>query len=456
LQSKQIVLQLKGTYKEIWQISYPIILGSLAHSFNQLVDTAFLGHSSKTALESITLAGIYYFVFVFIAGGFARGCQVIIARHSGEGNTEKIGVAFDHLIVLAIILSVFLMFFFGFATKPILALVVRSSAIQQDAFTYISMMNYAVVPVVLGFCFNGFYTGIGKTKIITIATVCMAITNIIAGYTLIFGKFGFPALGIKGAGIATAIADTVLFAAYLFHFWYNDLSKRYNAFAFRFIKIKQLWSILKLSSPIVLQNFIGIGSWWYFFLSVEKIGEHELAVSGILKSLFVFLGIPVWSLASTSNTVISNIIGQNKIDEVIPALKKVLVVSVGISMTLNLIIVLFPNHVLSLFTNDTQLIQDTIAPFYTLMIALLFFSSGMIMNFGITGTGATFVPTVVELFCCIFYVIYCYYFVQVKQSPLYISWGCEVVYWLSLLTFTTIYWSSGIWKKYIKNVDSTK
>ncbi len=449
-------MQLKGTYKEIWQISYPIILGSLAHSFNQLIDTAFLGHSSKSALEAITLAGIYYFVFVFIAGGFARGCQVIIARHSGEGNNKKIGVAFDHLLILAIFLSVLLMFFFGFASEYVLAFVVKSKTIQQDALSYIYMMNYAVVPVVLGFCFNGFYTGISKTKIITVATVCMAITNIIIGYVLIFGKFGFPALGIKGAGISTAIADTVLFLVYLFHFLYFKLAKRYNAFAFKFIKAKQFIIIIKLSTPIVLQNLIGIGSWWYFFLSIEKIGEHELAVSGILKSLFIFIGIPVWSLASTSNTVISNIIGQNRIEDVIPVLKKMLVVSVGISLSLNLIIVLFPIQILSVFTNDTQIIQDCIPPFYTLMIALLFFSSGMIMNFGITGTGATFVPTIVEVFCCLFYVLYCYYFVQIKRSPLYIAWGCEIVYWLTIFTFTTTYWSSGIWKKYIKNIDTDK
>ncbi|HPN20213.1 MAG TPA: MATE family efflux transporter, partial [Chitinophagales bacterium] len=257
-----------------------------------------------------------------------------------------------------------------------------------------------------------------------------------------------------GAGIATAIADTVLFAVYLIHFLIYKHPARFNAFTFKFISIKQLWSIIKLSTPIVLQNLIGIGSWWYFFLSVEKIGEHELAVSGILKSLFVFIGIPVWSLASTSNTLISNLIGQNRIDDVIPALKKVLIVSVGISLSINLIIVLFPHPILSLFTNDVQLIQDCIPPFYTLMIALLFFSSSMIMNFGITGTGATFVPTIVEIFCCFFYVLYCYYFVQIKQSPLYIAWGCEVVYWLSLLTFTTIYWSSGIWRKYVKNIDT--
>lgn len=448
-------MQLKGTYKEIWQISYPIILGSLAHSINQLIDTAFLGHSSKVALEAITLAGIYYFVFVFIAGGLARGCQVIIARHSGENKPEKIGIAFDHLIVIALILSIFLMLFLGFGSKYVIAFVVKSKAIQEAAMTYIYMMNYAVIPVVLGFCFNGFYTGIGKTNIITAATVCMAITNIICGYLFIFGKFGVPPLGIKGAGIATAIADTVLCLVYVLHFLYKKNARKFNAFTFKYINFAQIWSIIRLSTPIVLQNLIGIGSWWFFFLSVEKIGEHELAISGILKSLFVFIGIPVWSLASTSNTIVSNIIGQGRINDVVPALKKVLRVSVGISLSLNLIIVLFPHQVLSVFTNDVQLIQDTIAPFYTLMIALLFFSSGMIMNFGITGTGATFVPTIVEVFCSFFYVAYCIYFVQMKQSPLYICWGCEVVYWLSLLLFTTYYWSSGTWRKYIKNVDSS-
>ena len=446
-------MQLKGTYKEIWNISYPIILGSLAHSINQLIDTAYLGHSSRTALEAITLASIYYFVFIFIAGGLARGCQVIIARHSGEGTIEKIGQAFDHLLLLAVILSVLLMLFFGYASEYILGWVVQSRDIQEAALSYIYMMNYAVFPVVLGFCFNGFYTGISETKIITLATVCMAITNIIFGYIFIFGKLGFSPMGIKGAGISTAIADTVLMLVYAIHFFYNKLQKKYRAFTFRHIYLPQIWSIVRLSTPIVLQNLIGIGSWWFFFLSVEKLGEHELAVSGILKSLFVFIGIPVWSFASTSNTIISNIIGQKRIDDVVPVLKKVLVVSVGTSLTLNLIVVLFPHQIFSIFTNDAQLIQDAMAPFYTLMIALLFFSSGMIMNFGITGTGATFVPTIVEVFCSFFYISYCYYFIQMKQSELYIAWGCEVVYWLSLLLFTSIYWGSGIWRKYIKNMD---
>jgi putative MATE family efflux protein len=446
-------MQLKGTYKEIWQIAFPIILGSLANSINQLIDTAFLGHYSKISLDAVTLTGIFFFNITFIAGGFARGCQVIVARHNGELQYKKIGVAFDHLLAFSALLSVLMMLFFKLATPAIVELSVKSPFIREEALVYLQYMNYGVPAVVFALCFNAFYSGIGKTRIITFATVLMAVVNIILGYTLIFGKFGFPQLGIKGAAIATTIANYVLFFIYLLYFIFQRHAEIYDAFRFKILKLAQFLKIIQLSTPIVLQNLIGITSWQYFFLCVEKLGEHELAVSGILKSVFIFLGIPVWSLASTSNTVISNIIGQQRIDAVIPALKKVVAITVGISLTLNLFIVLFPFSVLSLFTNDSKLIADCIPPFYTLMVALLFFSSAMIMNQGIIGTGATRIPAIVELLCSFGYIGYCYYFIQLKHSKLYIAWGCEVVYWLSLLSFTTIYWSTGAWKRFIQKVD---
>jgi putative MATE family efflux protein len=448
-------VQVKGTYKEIWQIAFPIILGSLANSINQVIDTAFLGHYSKISLDAVTLTGIFFFNITFIAGGFARGAQVIIARHNGEMEYKKIGVAFDHLMIFGAILSLATMLFFWMASPAVIEFSVQSKPIQQESLIYLNIMNIAVPAVIFSFCLNGFFSGLGKTKIITYATIAMSITNIVLDYVFIFGKFGFPEMGIKGAAIATAIANVVLMLVYLIYFIRQRYAESYHAFSFKIIRLTQFWRMIDLSTPIVLQNLIGITSWQYFFLSVEKLGEHELAVSGILKSLFIFLGIPVWSLGSAGNTIISNLIGQNKQAEVIPALKKVLVITVGISLTLNAVIVLFPYPILSLFTNDLSIIEDCIPPFYTLMIALLFFSSAMILNQGIIGTGATKIPAVVELLCSFLYIGYCYYFIQLKKSPLYIAWGCELVYWLSLLLFTITYWGSGVWKKYIKHIDTT-
>ena len=125
-------MQIKGTYREIWQIAFPIILGSLANSINQLIDTAFLGHYSKISLDAVTLSGIFFFNITFIAGGFARGAQVMIARHNGELQYSKIGVAFDHLLTFSALLSVIIMFFFVWASPAIVTISVKSTAIQQE------------------------------------------------------------------------------------------------------------------------------------------------------------------------------------------------------------------------------------------------------------------------------------------------------------------------------------
>ncbi len=447
-------MQIEGTYKEIWKIALPIILGSLANSINQLIDTAYLGHYSKVALDAVTLSGIFYFNATFVAGGFARGCQIIIARYNGEMNYKKIGKAYDHLLVFSILLSLLIMLFFKYAGPAIIELSIDSIQIQKEAMLYIEYMNYGVPAVVFALCFNAFYSGIGKTRIITIATVSMTVANCILGYLLIYGKLGLPELGIKGAAIATTISNYILMAIYIVYFIRQQHAKWYSALQFNAIRIKQFKKIIDLSTPIVIQNLIGFSSWQYFFLCVEKIGEHELAVSGILKSIYIFLGIPVWSLATANNTIISNIIGQKKLENVVPALIKVLVLTVGISIGLTLMVLVFSDPVLSLFTNDAVILKDAIAPFYTLLFAMIFFSSAMIMNQGITGTGATSIPAIVELICAFIYIAYCYYFIQLHHSKLYIAWGCEAVYWFCLAFFNVIYWGSGTWRKYIQKVDA--
>lgn len=449
-------MQLKGTYKEIWQISYPIFLGNLAHSINQVIDAAYLGNYSKIALDAVTLAGIYFFNITFIAAGFSRGCQIMIARYAGQKNDSKIGTAFDNLVITSLGLIAIIILFLIFGTEFLVTEFVQSEAIQTDIKTYLNVMMYGTPFVVFSYCFNGFFAGIGKTKIISVATLSMALTNIFLAYAMVFGHFGFERMGILGAGISTVIAELVMFLVYLSYFILTKYPTRYNALKFKTISSKIIFSISRLATPIVLQGLIGITSWQYFFISIEKLGEDELAVSGILKTLFVFLGIPVWSVASTSNTIISNIIGQRKFELVIPALKRLVFFTMSISLTLNLIILLFPSFTIGVFTNDAHLLEASIAPFYTLMFALMFFSSGMIMNQGIIGTGSTRIPAIVELFCCLFYISYCYYFIVLKKSELQIAWGCEVVYWLSLLVFTLFYWSTGLWKKFVKSIDDDK
>ena len=102
-------------YKEIWNIAYPIILGSIAQNILSVTNTAFLGRVGEVELGAGAIGGVYYFVVVMLAWGFGIGLQIIVARRNGETNYTEIGRTIDHgiyfLVPLAIIMFSLMKFF---------------------------------------------------------------------------------------------------------------------------------------------------------------------------------------------------------------------------------------------------------------------------------------------------------------------------------------------------------
>lgn len=453
MQSNKNTLQLKGTYKEIWQITLPIILGSVAHSINQIVDTAYMGHISNADLGASNLAGLLYLNITFVGLGFARGSQIIIARKSGEMNYNDIGKTFDHLIIIGVLLSVFLFGLIHFGADKLVPLMVENPAIISRTLDFLHVIKFGIPFVIVGYCFNAFFSGIGKTRIITLASFALTITNIILGYIFVFGHFGFKPLGIKGAALGTLCADAVMMVVYIIAFIQQKYHDKFGALTFKNLELKLIGTITNLSSPIVIQNIIGIASWQIFFLSVEKLGENELAVSSILKSFFVFIGIPVWGFSSSANTFVSNIIGQKREKDIMKVLLKVVLLSVVLSNIVSLVVLIFHSFFFSFFTTDIHIIEMALHPLYVLSGGILIFSFSMVLSQGISGTGATIVTAIFEVINCIVYLAFCYWFIYVNRCSLTIAWCVEAIYWSLLAFMTIIYWRSGHWKKYIQVIN---
>lgn len=443
-------LQLKGTYKEIWQITFPIILGSMAHSINQIVDTAYMGHISNADLGASNLAGLLFLNITFIGLGFARGCQIIIARKSGELKYNDIGKAFDHLLIIGLILSVFLFAIIHFGADRLVPIMVENPAIISKTLEFLHVIKYGIPFVIGGYCFNAFFSGIGKTRIITLASFALTLTNIVLGYIFVFGHLGIKPLGIKGAALGTLCADTIMFIVYVIAFLQQKYHHKFKAFKFETFELKLVGVISNLSAPIVIQNIIGIASWQVFFLCVEKLGEDELAVSSILKSFFVFIGIPVWSFASSANTFVSNIIGQKRENDIMKVLMKVVFCSMILANLISIIVIIFHSTFFSFFTDNIHIIEMALNPMYVLAGGIVIFSFSMVLSQGIGGTGATVVTAIFEAINCVIYLAYCYWFIYLNRCSLSVAWGVEALYWIVLGIMTIIYWRTGHWKKYIQ------
>src|SRR5690606_5863462 len=127
---------------------------------------------------------------------------------------------------------------------------------------------------------------------------------------LIFGNFGFPRMGLAGAAIGSALGEMAYCGVMYGTFYFNRFYREYPVRRFLSFDISLSRRSLKIASPLIIQYLFSIGGWQIFFIFVEHLGTRELASSQILRSIFGVMGIGVWAMAATCNTMVSNIIGQ--------------------------------------------------------------------------------------------------------------------------------------------------
>jgi len=434
------------TYSRIWYVAYPIILGSVAQNLINFTDTAFLGRVGEIALGAGALGGIFYLAIMMLGLGFGTGAQIIIARRYGEKELKKVGPVVDHSVIFLILLSVITFSLLQYGMDAFLEVAVQSEAVFKATVEYLNIRSYGVFFAFLNMVFRAFYVGLAKTKVITYTTFVMAAVNIILDYVLIFGKWGAPEMGIEGAALASVIAEAT---ALLFFFIYTAATIKFNDYAlFRFMHIsfRQMISILRISVPMMMQSFISLSVWFVFFLIIEKLGETSLAVSNIIRSVFVLLMMPIWGFATATNTLVSYLIGLKKENEVMALIRKIAVLTfagVAIIVSFGLF---FPKLVMQVYTNDIILVEMGIPVLYVVSLGALLLSIGFIYFNGVSGTGKTNISLTIEIIVLTIYLVYTYLQVYVFNADITRTWTAELVYGSLLAIFSFAYMKTKRWK----------
>jgi Na+-driven multidrug efflux pump len=187
-------------------------------------------------------------------------------------------------------------------------------------------------------------------------------------------------------------------------------------------------------------------SWEYFYLLIEHHGERALAISNTMRNIFGLFGIFSWAFASATNTIVSNVIGQGKEEEVMPLIKRIIKVSFSISLVLFVLLNIWPEGFLYFFDQGEGFISDAIPVIRVVSVALLLMSFGTIWLNAVTGTGNTRVNLLIEAITIVVYCVYVYLTLEYWNLPITIGWISEWVYWLSMFTMAFFYMRSGRWK----------
>ena len=429
-------------------LSLPLMISSLFNNLISLIGVAFMGRVGETELAAAGVAALIYITLTMIPYGLSVGFQIIIARRAGENNPESIGRIFNNNLIFLMGVAILLYLFLEFLVPIILKPMFSSQEVYEAGMTYLHYRNFEIFFAVFAFTILGFYTSIGNNQIITYSAILMLVVNVFFNYNLVFGKMGFPEMGIAGAGLASLISSTAACGLNFFYLIFSKFRKQFGLFKFTRFDWPLVKAGLNLSGPVVLQHILSTGTWVIFFLMIEKMGPASLAASNVAKEVYMVLGITTWGIANATNSLISNLIGQGRQDEIFVLLRKVIIVALGFSVVFFLFIMIYPQGFIQIFTNDDTIIQLATNPVRIVGVCLIIMAVSSILFRAVTGTGATKYSLLLVFITLIVYMIYVVILIKVLNVNLTVAWTSEIIYWLVLAWLCWKYLKSGKWKDY--------
>ena len=414
---------------------------------NFIVNNVFLGHLSEEALAVATITGVYYLIFVGIGYGLNNGLQALISRRAGEARNQEIGKLFQQGIYIALLIAAAGILVTYVLTPVILRATIDSRATAEKAISFLRIRIWGLPFLFIYQMRNALLVGINKSKYLVTGTLAEAAANILFDYVLIFGAFGFPLLGFNGAAYASIIAEfTGMFVIFLV-LKSKGIDREFSLFKKATWDAPLIRSILSMSGPLVFQYAVSIVSWLLFYILIERnASQTSLAVSNTMRNFFGLFGVFAWAFAATANSMVSNVIGQGKKDEVIPLINKIAKVSVAISASFGLLLIISPRFYLSVYGLSEEFIQAGIPILRLVALVMVLMSFSTVWLSAVTGTGNSRVTLLIEVGAIFLYSIYVWLVLEVYQLSIFWGWASELLYWTCLFSCSYYYIKSNRWR----------
>lgn len=439
-------LKVEINNRQILSIALPITLAILIPQINMLTNSIFLGHLGTDALGNAGITGVFYLIFAVAGHGFNNALQTVFSKYAGSGQPDLFKIIFSQGIRIALQFALV-----GIAFTWLIAPIIMKEV--ADPMHYDTEMNFLKIRI-LGLPFlyvfqlgNAFLVASLNSRYLMIAFLFETLVNVLLDYLLIFGNWGFPEMGFNGAAVASVLAELTGMLVVIGVLRFTGLQKKYALPGnLRFDKTFNK-EIIKVSLPLVAQYMISVTTWLVFFLLIEGRGTEAKAISNVMRNVFGIAGVFVWAFASTTSSMVSNLMGQQREQEVIQLTKRITLWSIGLCFVMVSILNLFPALFFNLFGQSTNFIEQGIPVIRVVSLGLLLMSIANVWLNAVTGTGKTKVNLMIEVVAISLYLIYTYYFMKVNYISLSVAWSNEFIYWSSVFIMSAFYMYSKKWQK---------
>lgn len=377
----------KSFYKTVFSMMIVVSLQNLvAYSVN-MADNIMLGSYNQNALSGAATVNQIFFMVQQVALAIGNSLVMLASQYWGEQRIEPIRTITGIALKLGVICSIIIVGICVFIPKPLLLLFTNDADIMEQGLNYLSIVQWTFILFILTNVLMAALRSVGTVKISFYISIVSLIVNVAINYTLIFGRFGFPEMGVRGAAIGTLVARILEFAIVVIYLIAAD--KKLRLFSKGLLKKnKQLrQDYTKVTVPTMLSQVLWGVSVPMQTAILGHLSADAIAANSVATTFYQYLKVIVIAMSSTSSVMIGNAIGRGNMDRIKSDARTLAAINLGIGIILGIILFVMRYPLLSLYNlseNATQLAINLIAIMSVIMVGM---SYQMPVTYGIIQGG---------------------------------------------------------------------
>ena len=344
-------------FRKTFLLAYPVMLSQVGHIFTGIADSVMVGRLGAEPLAAASLAHSIFAVIMVFGIGITFGVTPLVASEAGNKTHISESSLLSNSLVVNMIAG-FVLFIFLFFISPAIYLLNQPAVVVDLAIPYFNILLFSLIPLLFFQTYKQFAEGLSFTKMAMVVSLSGNIFNIILNYIFIYGKLGFPSMGLNGAGYATLIARVAMGLAMCFYVLNSKSFVNHDTtFNYKKISVSLLRRISKIGIPIGMQFTIEVGAFAFAAVMIGWIGAQQLAAHQIALSLAALTYMMASGISAATTVRVGNAFGRKDFSGLKYAANTSFFMVLVFMSFCALLLIAGRNLLPALFINDIQVIE---------------------------------------------------------------------------------------------------
>lgn len=300
-----------GSLRELLVVALPLIVSAGATAMMYFIDRIMLSWYSVESMAAALPAGVLHWNLASLALGTVAYTNAFIGQYEGAHQRDRIGPVLWQGVYVSLLAAAAIACIVPFAGQ-LFAWFNHGEEVQALELRYFTILALGSLPLLLDTALSCFFSGRGQTTVIMVVNTLGMIVNVALDYVLIFGKLGFPEMGIDGAALATVLAFVAITLMYIGVMLWTQARGPYRLWAGRAFDRELFGRLLKFGLPAGVAQFLDIACWTIFIQLMGGLGTRHLSATGLIFNLNGLVFVPLIGLGTAVTALVGQRIGEGR------------------------------------------------------------------------------------------------------------------------------------------------